>query len=135
MSAGEVALMRARAAIGARFRLHGRDPASGLDCVGLAGHALGQSDLPSGYALRARDRVRVEAAVARLGLKAGAIGEGDLLLLDGGQGQVHLAIANGGGADCGAVHADIALRRIVERPGPLPWPIVARWHVPERMED
>ena len=63
MSAGEVALMRARAAIGARFRLHGRDPESGLDCVGLAGHALGITGLPSGYALRGRDRAQVEAVV------------------------------------------------------------------------
>lgn len=130
-----MALTRARAVIGARYRLHGRDPASGLDCVGLAGHALGLNDLPSGYALRGRDQARVETEASRLGLMAGTRGAGDLLLVDAGHGQIHLAIANGAGAACGAVHADVALRRIVERLGPLPWPIVARWHVPERMED
>ena len=34
-----------------------------------------------------------------------------------------LAIAT----DAGIIHADAALRRVVERPGAPPWPIVARW--------
>ena len=33
---------RARGCVGARFRLHGRDPATGLDCVGLAAIAIGE---------------------------------------------------------------------------------------------
>lgn len=131
---GDVALMRARAAIGTRFRLHGRDPASGLDCVGLAGHALGLSDLPSGYPLRLRHLDRALARIQGLGLEEGEAGPGDLLLLNGGGGQLHFAIAVGPGQACGAVHADIALRKVVERPGPLPWPILRRWHQVERGE-
>ena len=54
---------RARAVLGVPFRLHGRDGA-GLDCVGLAAHAL-QLDVPSGYPLRGGEpdvvRVRLDA--------------------------------------------------------------------------
>ena len=49
----------ARALVGARFRLHGRDPATGLDCVGLVAAALAamgrRVPAPAGYALRNRD--------------------------------------------------------------------------------
>ena len=38
---GDTALARAAAGcLGVRFRLHGRDPATGLDCLGLLGAAL-----------------------------------------------------------------------------------------------
>lgn len=118
---------RARAAIGARFRLHGRDPASGLDCVGLAAWALGRSDIPSGYALRSGDAGRVRAAVAGMGLRAVEDrAAGDLLLLAAGPVQLHLAIDSGDGI----IHADAMLRRVVERPGAIPWPVIARWREP-----
>ena len=49
----------ARAALGlkgAPFRLHGRDPATGLDCIGLFAVAMARAGrpvaLPNGYALR-----------------------------------------------------------------------------------
>ena len=49
----------AMALVGCRFRLHGRDPASGLDCVGVLHAALascGRSvSLPDTYTLRLRD--------------------------------------------------------------------------------
>jgi hypothetical protein len=48
---------------------------------------------------------------------------GDLLLLNAGAGQLHLAIAS----EAGVIHADAALRRVVERPGVPPWPELARW--------
>ena len=31
---------------------------------------------------------------------------------------------DGGG---GIIHADAMLRRVVERPGPVPWPVLGRW--------
>lgn len=136
MSGGQVALARARAVIGVRFRLHGRDPASGLDCVGLAGHALGIDALPSGYPLRMRGPEQALIVIRGLPLGQGEGGAGDLLLLlNGGAGQLHFAIANGVGSACGAVHADLAMRRVVERPGPLPWPIIGRWHRMDKMEN
>ncbi|OQW72302.1 MAG: hypothetical protein BVN33_12375 [Proteobacteria bacterium ST_bin13] len=133
MSAAIIAA--ARAAIGARFRLHGRDPATGLDCVGLvelalqAGGAKGQA--PRGYALRSGDAEAVGAMIAAAGLVACAAPRaGDLLLCRAGPGQLHLMIDSGGGV----IHADAMLRRVVERPGPPPWPVVGRWRVAEQPE-
>lgn len=135
MSAGERVLARARAVLGSRFRLHGRDPATGLDCVGLAGHAFAVSArLPSGYGLGVRDRARMAPVIAGFGLVPGEAGAGDLLLVSSGRGRLHFVIADGSGEACGGVHADLALGRVVERPGPLPWQMLGRWHVPDRGE-
>ena len=120
----------ARAAIGVRFRLHGRDPATGLDCVGLAAIALGEATVPSGYALRGGDPARVAAMIDAFGLMPIADARaGDLLLCASGPGQLHLAIDSG----AGVIHADAMLRRVVERPGPVPWPVLGRWR--QRGED
>lgn len=120
MSAG--VLSRARAMIGVRFRPRGRTR-EGLDCVGLAGWAYGV-DVPGGYAMRSTDRGRIAAVVARAGLVAAESRRpGDLLLLASGTGQLHLGIDSG----TGLVHADAMLRRVVERPDPLPWPVIGRW--------
>lgn len=114
---------RARGAIGARFRLHGRCVAHGLDCVGLAGLAFGIA-VPRGYALRGGSVAQVIAAAEAAGLvRADDARVGDLLLLNAGAGQLHLAIAS----EAGVIHADAALRRVVERPGVPPWPELARW--------
>jgi len=116
-------LERARGAIGARFRLHGRDVANGLDCVGLAGLAYGVEP-PRGYALRSGDAARIEAAAAAAGLaRVGDGRPGDLLLFQAGPGQLHLAIAS----EDGVIHADAVLRRVVERPGRPPWIELMRW--------
>lgn len=129
---GAAVLAAARGAIGTRFRLHGRDPAEGLDCVGLAALALraggAMGAVPQGYALRSGDAARVAAAVAAWGLaQAEDARPGDLLLLRAGPGQVHLAIDSG----AGIVHADAMLRRVVERPGTPPWPVIGRWRASE----
>ena len=114
---------RARGAIGARFRLHGRDTETGLDCVGLAGLAFGV-EVPRGYRLRSNDAARVAAVAEALGLVPCGDGcPGDLLLMRSGPGQLHLAIDSG----TGIVHADAMLRRVVERPGAAPWPVIGRW--------
>lgn len=126
MSGGE-ALARARAAIGVRFRPRGRTPASGLDCVGLAGWAH-QVAVPAGYAMRSGDVARVAAVAEAAGLAPAAERRaGDLVLLASGAGQLHLGIDSG----TGLVHADAMLRRVVERPDPLPWPVIGRWRAKE----
>ena len=120
----------ARSAVGARFRVHGREPATGLDCVGLAAWALEAGGfsgvVPSGYRLRGGNAGRVAAVVEAGGLVrvADAL-PGDLVLAASGAGQLHLAIATEGGF----VHADAGLRRVVERPGAVPWPVVGRWRM------
>ncbi|WP_443027678.1 NlpC/P60 family protein [Sphingomonas sp. UNC305MFCol5.2] len=123
---GERAVAAARAALGVRFRLHGRS-AEGLDCVGLAALALRaegfEGRVPSGYTLRSGDAVRVRVAIEVLGLVPAAEPRpGDLLLFRAGPGQLHFAIQ----AEAGIIHADARLRRVVERPE-LPWPVIGRW--------
>jgi len=116
-------LARARGAIGAKFRLHGRSVADGLDCVGLAGLAYG-TEVPRGYSLRSDDAQAVIAAVAAAGLvRVDDARAGDLVLFRAGPGQLHLAIAS----EDGVIHADASLRRVVERPGAPPWPELMRW--------
>lgn len=113
---------RARAVLGVPFRLHGRDGA-GLDCVGLAAHAL-QLDVPSGYPLRGGEpdvvRARLDSVLHPV---EGPPVAGDLLMMRTGPGQLHLGVWTG----AGLVHADAGLRRVVERPGAPPWPVLGGW--------
>ena len=123
----------ARGAVGARFRLHGRDPALGLDCVGLAARAMRAGGfagpVPSGYALRGGDPDRITATIDATGLVRGDASEpGCLMLCASGPGQIHLAIWTG----TGLIHADAMLRRVVERPGAAPWPVIACWRIAPR---
>lgn len=111
----------ARALIGARFRLHGRDPASGLDCVGVVAMACGVA-APTGYPLRGGDADAVAAALDRV-LARGEGTPGNAVLMRAGPGQLHLGVLT----DTGMVHADAGLRRVVERPGAPPWPVLGYW--------
>lgn len=117
----------ARATIGARFRAHGRDPAFGLDCVGVAAWALAaggwRGRVPAGYALAAGEAAVAPAMLAGLEPCDGEAA-GDLLLCRAGGG-LHLAIRT----EMGFVHADAGLRRVVERPGAPPWPVLAAWRL------
>jgi cell wall-associated NlpC family hydrolase len=119
------AVAAARGAVGVRFRLHGRDPAFGLDCVGLAAVAARgggfAGDIPADYAIRGDDPSAAIDATALVRVSPPA--PGDLLLFAVGPAQFHLAIMVAGGI----VHADAMLRRVVERPGPPPWPLIAAW--------
>jgi murein DD-endopeptidase / murein LD-carboxypeptidase len=115
---------RARACLGVRFRLHGRG-CEGLDCIGLAAHAYGLGEVPAGYALRGGDPDRIIVAIDATGLTcvAGEARPADLLLVEAGPHQLHLAILT----DRGFIHADARLRRVTEMPGAAPWPVLARW--------
>lgn len=132
----------ARRALGVRFRLHGRDPAYGLDCVGLAALAVraggGQAIIPTGYALRSGDSDAAAAMIEAAGLIRADHGQpstqaGDLLLCRAGPGQLHLVIDSGAPGG-GFIHADAQLRRVVERPGPPPWPVIGRWRLAQTEE-
>lgn len=130
MTAGERVAAAAREAVGAPFRLQGRDPSAGLDCVGVVALALRagghEGPIPSGYDLRCGDAARYRSCWAGL---SGADGRrtGDVLLCLAGPRQLHLAIRTA----AGFVHADAGLRRVVERPGELPWPLVMAWRLGE----
>lgn len=121
---GQQAVARARAACGARFRLHGRTPESGLDCVGLVAWALEIERVATGYGLRGGDADAVAMLIAGAGLsRVDRRDAGDLLLARSGPGQLHLGIWTG----AGVVHADAMLRRVVERPGEPDWPVIGYW--------
>lgn len=128
MTRGERVAAAARALVGAPFRLHGRDPATGLDCIGVVALALRagghQGAVPEGYRLHSGDVARFRHYFE--GLVSGAdAATGDVLLCRSGPGQVHLAVHVGNGF----VHADAGLRRVVERPGAPPWPMLGSWRI------
>jgi murein DD-endopeptidase / murein LD-carboxypeptidase len=120
----EAIVARARACIGARFRPQGRDPAHGLDCVGLVAVALNEPAVPKDYALRCSDAKRLGEGLRAAGLvRVAEPGMGDVLLLRIDSTQLHLAIRT----PDGIVHADAGLRKIVERPGLPAWPLLSAW--------
>lgn len=124
----EAFAVAAEALLGTPFRLGGRDPATGLDCVGLVACALGGADAPSGYALRnsAIDCHLAFAGNAGFVAAPGPGERGDLILAVPGPAQHHLLIALGPRR---YVHAHAGLRRVVLHRGPLPWPERARWRL------
>lgn len=123
---GDLAVERARALIGVRFRPQGRSRETGLDCIGVAAAALGVSALPRDYALRGASRERLWAGLETAGLRpVSEARPGDVLVMETGPAQLHLGVVS----DMGLIHGDAGLRRVVERPGPVPWPILGIWRI------
>lgn len=127
---GDGIASRARDLVGSRFRPQGRDPQLGLDCVGTAAAAAGVAAgrVRSDYPLRGPELAEVEHALCDLGcipVPGGAAEPGDVIVCRSGPGQIHIAIAT----EAGFVHADARLRLVVERPGPVPWPVLGVWRL------
>jgi len=122
----------ARRFVGAPFRLHGRDPATGLDCVGLVAAALaamGRTPIvPRTYALRNSDITNLLGFAAANGFEdiGGPVEPGDLVLVRPGPAQFHLLIAERSGS---FIHAHAGLRRVVRMPGPLGLTVHRHWHL------
>lgn len=114
--------------LGVSFRLHGRDPQTGLDCVGLVGEAMRRAGyspaLPQGYSLRSTSVEPLLGFADASGLERVTHG-GEIWLARVHSLQVHLMVAAPGGV----VHAHAGLRRVTFLPDPLPWPIAVRWQV------
>ena len=127
---GELLAHAAQTLVGTAFRLHGRDPATGLDCVGVLAASLNAAGnhhaLPNGYILRNRTLPDLSKTAEQCGLidAEGECAVGDVVICRVSPCQFHLAIALGPG---GFVHAHAGLRRVVLSPGPLPWPILQHW--------
>ena len=118
--------------IGVPFLLHGRSADAGLDCVGLAGLCLSAAGedaaVPTDYRLRGQQKARActyfdEGQFSRV--SDGSVVAGDILLLEPGVRQIHLAVVT----HAGAVHAHMGLGRVVATPLPLPWPTIAQWRL------
>jgi hypothetical protein len=129
---GEELAEAALSLVGTRFRLQGRDPLHGLDCIGLLEAALGRAGrkvtLPAGYALR---MTRIETWLPEPAGCGFAPAEppfetGDIVLLQAGVGQVHLAIAVSGTA---WVHAHAGLRRVVACPAIPDGAVLHHWRL------
>lgn len=134
---GEQLAEAAASFLGTRFRLHGRDPATGLDCIGLVDaslRAIGRNPVsPRGYRLRNSD-VGNWLACASLSGFEDALGDkepGDLVLYSPGPGQHHLAIAESDGL---FIHAHAGLRRVVRQHLTLPDPFLAHWRLTPSLE-
>jgi cell wall-associated NlpC family hydrolase len=121
--------------IGVRFRLHGRDVASGLDCVGLVVLAMARAGVelrcvPDRYALRGGDATAMADWIAQAGLcRVAKWQTGDMLFCDMGGGQHHVMIGGRGKADgAGAtIHAHAGLRRVVMSPGAPGGTVLSAW--------
>lgn len=131
---GDRIAKRARALVGTRFRPQGRDPKYGLDCVGTAAAAaaIDPQRVRGDYSMRGQSIAEAEHALDALGwLKIKGRSEaGDVVVCQAGTAQVHLVVSTG----TRFVHADAGLRRVVERPFPLPWPAMSVWRMPTEGE-
>ncbi len=131
-AAGEALAYAARSLIGTRFRLHGRDPAGGLDCVGLVAAALAaigrNGAAPLAYGLRNSSIADALDYARRAGLEEteGPIRPGDVLLMQSGPAQQHLLVA---AAANRFIHAHAGLRRVVETPCLPVWPLLRHWRL------
>ena len=118
---------KARALVGVRFRPQGRDPETGLDCVGmiLRACAIDSAAVRSNYALRGDHAHELKSALGALcrRVMTAQAREGDILLMAAGPRQMHLGIRT----ERGVVHADAKLRRVVETPGKPPWPVIGAY--------
>lgn len=128
-------LARAAAAlVGTPFRLNGRNPRYGLDCVGLLGAALARCGrlvvLPLGYSLHIADLDRWLPDPAAIGLvpAPGDTQAGDIILLTPGPGQVHLVLA---GLQQDFIHAHAGLRRVVRSPQRPDGASIGAWRLTE----
>lgn len=124
----------ARQLVGTPFRLRGRDPGSGVDCIGLVSVCLSQIGrtppvLPR-YAMRNLDFAAFARILPAVGLRPSrsAAQPGDIVLMRPSAAQYHLAIIGPSGL---FIHAHAGLRRVVEGPAPPLWASIARWHLIE----
>lgn len=118
--------------IGSPFRLHGRDPRGGLDCIGLLAAAMAGAGrpiaVPTGYPLRLNDLTRWLPNPQDCGFAAADLPfeAGDVVLTQPGPGQVHLAIV---GPALTWIHAHAGLRRVVSEAKICAGTILYHWRL------
>ena len=116
--------LRAAALVGTPYRAQGREPGSGLDCVGLVLVAcgFGPGEVRRDYRPRGDHGAELRTELLRRFRKVSGKERrvGDLCLLAVAPDQLHLAIFTARGF----VHADMRLRKVVETPGEPDWPVL-----------
>ncbi|MEQ1510533.1 MAG: NlpC/P60 family protein [Sphingopyxis sp.] len=117
--------------LGIRYRLHGRVPQHGLDCVGLVACAyqdagLRFKSLPDDYRLHCDERLQVAGLLEQSGFDRAdeePIRHGDVALIHVGRGQQHLILLS----PDAHIHAHAGLRRVVLTPGAPDGDHIGRW--------
>ncbi|MGB7373368.1 NlpC/P60 family protein [Pontixanthobacter sp.] len=131
----EAFAIAAEQCVGVQYRLYGRDPAFGLDCVGLFLHALRAScgTVPGTprYGLRNTRYDYLPSLAKAAGFEAVTddMRRGDCLCAVPGAGQMHIVIALGRDL---LVHADASQRKVVWSATPIMWPVVHHFRFTER---
>ncbi len=116
---------RARTLVGVKFRPQGRDPETGLDCIGVVLWVFGIAPelVRRDYRMRGAHRAEIQIAIRRWfrPIEPHQLGPADVALFSIRETQSHLAIS------CGPtlIHADASLRKVVEIPAPAQWPLTA----------
>jgi cell wall-associated NlpC family hydrolase len=135
---GDALALAARELVGAPYRHGGRDPASGLDCLGVVAASFAAigwpGRLPARSTLRRRDVPDAAQLASRAGLICtnGAVAAGDILLVRCSSIQLHLLIAI---STDRFVHAHAGLRRVVLGPGDPTWTLAAHWRLPPSIQE
>lgn len=133
---GEAIARAASALIGTRFRLHGRDPDYGLDCIGVVGEALAGAGFrirtPHDYSLRNSRIAGFLQFAGMAGLQPAQLPAiaGDIVLTRPGPAQFHLLVYTGQNT---FIHAHAGLRKVARMPGPLHDPIIHHWRFDRRL--
>jgi cell wall-associated NlpC family hydrolase len=132
LSPGDRLAEAAQALVGSRFRLHGRDPVTGLDCVGVLAAALKaigrEAPLPGAYRLRSRAIPGLAGIAGKCGLTVveGTVEPGDVQLVRIGACQFHVVIA---ARDGRFIHAHAGLGRVVMGPPGDDWRVTDHWRL------
>lgn len=119
--------------VGCRFRLHGREPETGLDCIGVlsaALRAIGRPvEFPSGYRLRTSAFPSLPRLACRHGFvrAEGQTLPGDVLFTRPGPAQMHLMIA--GTTRLCFVEAHAGVGKVILRRGEPDGPILQSWRL------
>ena len=120
----------AEALVGTPFRLHGRDPRIGLDCVGVVTAAMAATGritpIPNGYTLKQRHVGSLGRIARALGYHDanGPIQRNDVVMFRVGPCQFHFGIATGSGE---LVHAHAGLRHVICGSVPEDWLLCGCW--------
>ncbi|WP_108789204.1 NlpC/P60 family protein [Erythrobacter sp. Alg231-14] len=118
--------------LGTKFRLHGRDPSYGLDCVGLVCVSLQtigrEYHAPEGYSLRNTRPLAWSDFAHKSGFidVTDGVLPGDVMMLRPGPAQQHLVIFEN---ERSCIHAHAGLKRVVREPIAIPRACLAHWRL------